>query len=158
MASDKQQLRDKYKAQRLAMSRQDVASRSRIIGRGLLAEVDWSQIKYLHAYAAMAALNEVDLSDFLSVIGQEYPQIKVFISSAAKNQARPTQLFDLILVPTLAFDENNYRLGWGGGWYDRFLAGQPQALKIGLAYQAGLVKDGLPHEPHDIRLDKIITE
>jgi 5-formyltetrahydrofolate cyclo-ligase len=66
--------------------------------------------------------------------------------------------FDLILVPCLAFDKDNYRLGWGGGFYDRFLAAQPKALKIGLCYQNGFVKEGLTHQPHDIPLDKIITE
>ena len=48
--------------------------------------------------------------------------------------------------------------GLGGGWYDKFSAIQPEALKVGLAYQAGLIENGLPAEQHDIRLDEIITE
>lgn len=65
--------------------------------------------------------------------------------------------YDLIIVPIVGFDKDNYRLGLGGGWYDRFLADQPRAQTIGLAYTLCEV-DILPHESHDISLDKIITE
>jgi 5,10-methenyltetrahydrofolate synthetase len=75
-----------------------------------------------------------------------------------KKSKPPTSKFDLIIIPCLAFDGDLCRLGWGGGWYDRFLAGQPEAMKIGLAYQNSLVEAGLPREAHDIPLDKIITE
>lgn len=65
--------------------------------------------------------------------------------------------FDLIIVPTLAFDSQNNRLGYGKGFYDRFLATQPQAYKIGLSYSFNKV-DNLPTGKHDIPLDLVITE
>lgn len=65
--------------------------------------------------------------------------------------------FDLVIVPTLAFDSNNNRLGYGKGFYDRFLTNQPQAHKIGLSYSFNKV-DNLPTDKHDIPLDLVITE
>ena len=56
------------------------------------------------------------------------------------------------IVPGLAFTRGGKRLGYGGGWYDRFLASAPKgAVKIGVAYSFQIVDD-LPAEPHDIQL------
>ena len=66
----------------------------------------------------------------------------------------------VLLVPLLAFDADGYRLGYGGGYYDRTL----EALRargpvraIGIAY-AGQEVPALPHEAHDQRLDAVLTE
>jgi 5-formyltetrahydrofolate cyclo-ligase len=67
---------------------------------------------------------------------------------------------DLLFVPCLGFDAEGYRLGYGGGYYDRTLATWPGATKpvtVGVAYEACRI-DSLPHEPHDIPLDLIVTE
>lgn len=66
----------------------------------------------------------------------------------------------LALVPALAFDERGYRLGYGGGFYDAFLARFP-GVSVGLARRAALVPslgafDVL--EPHDRAVDLIVTE
>jgi 5,10-methenyltetrahydrofolate synthetase len=66
--------------------------------------------------------------------------------------------FDVLIVPVLGFDKNNHRLGFGGGFYDRFLAGQPKARKIGLAFEIGFITSNFPAEAHDVKLDMIITE
>ena len=63
---------------------------------------------------------------------------------------------DLVVVPGLAFDRRGHRIGWGGGYYDRFLA-QVQAVKIGLCYDE-LVLDCIPGEPHDVPVDIVIAE
>ena len=63
---------------------------------------------------------------------------------------------DLIVVPGLAFDRRGQRIGWGGGYYDRFLAQVP-AVKIGLCYDA-LVLDCIPGEPHDVPVDLVVAE
>jgi len=62
------------------------------------------------------------------------------------------------IVPGLAFTRDGKRLGYGGGWYDRMMAGaRADARKIGVGYQFQIVDD-LPSEPHDIRLDEIVTD
>lgn len=62
----------------------------------------------------------------------------------------------LILIPGLAFDKRGNRLGFGKGYYDRFLS-EASGIKVGLCYAFQLA-DKIPSEPHDIKMDMIITE
>ena len=67
---------------------------------------------------------------------------------------------DLVLVPLLAFDNRLYRLGYGGGYYDRTLESlrsRRQIKAIGLAF-AGQQVDAVPHDDNDQRLDGVLTE
>ncbi|MGE9267256.1 MAG: 5-formyltetrahydrofolate cyclo-ligase [Verrucomicrobiales bacterium] len=68
----------------------------------------------------------------------------------------PTEL-DLILCPGLAFTPQGLRLGQGGGYYDRYLPQAPQALTLGVAFSSQILSE-LPHQPHDIRLQGLVTE
>jgi 5-formyltetrahydrofolate cyclo-ligase len=66
----------------------------------------------------------------------------------------------IVFVPLLAFDRAGYRLGYGAGYYDRTLealAEQGGAYAVGVAY-AGQEVSELPRQPHDRRLDAIVTE
>ena len=65
--------------------------------------------------------------------------------------------FDLIIVPGLAFDSANYRLGYGGGYYDNFMVHHPHAHKIGIFYPFQHVEK-IPSELHDIILDEILVD
>jgi len=69
---------------------------------------------------------------------------------------------DLVVVPGLAFDTKGGRLGRGGGFYDRFLAGfresaRSSAKVCGLCFDVQLIPE-VPSEPHDVLLDAVITE
>ncbi len=67
-------------------------------------------------------------------------------------------IIDLVIVPGSVFDRQGGRLGYGGGYYDRFLAMKvPQATRIALAYELQIV-DKIHLEPHDQTMDMIITE
>jgi len=63
----------------------------------------------------------------------------------------------LILVPTLGCDTRGYRLGYGGGYYDRFLARCPGPTTLGVMTSHGWLTD-LPVDPWDQPLDGVITE
>jgi 5-formyltetrahydrofolate cyclo-ligase len=63
---------------------------------------------------------------------------------------------DLALLPCVSCDPEGYRLGYGGGYYDRYLAGK-DIVKAVLIREA-LMVDGVPHEVHDIRADMIGTD
>jgi 5-formyltetrahydrofolate cyclo-ligase len=152
---NKEELRALYRQIRLRMSRGEVNTKSRAIGRKLLNEIDWAVYKKVCAFTPIEDLNEVDIKPVVSRLeaqGLEVSSIEPF-----KRSEIPADSFDVILVPCLAFNERRHRLGWGGGWFDRFLARQPEALKIGLAYQESLII-GLAQEAHDIPLDMVITE
>ena len=67
---------------------------------------------------------------------------------------------NIFLVPIVAYDENLFRIGYGGGYYDRYLKKIKKIKKIitiGLAYSFQKVKN-IPINKHDIKLDFIITE
>lgn len=66
---------------------------------------------------------------------------------------------DVVIVPGVAFDYNGNRIGFGGGYYDRFLS-KPinrKAFKIGICYDFQLV-DNISNEKHDISIDFLVTE
>ena len=65
---------------------------------------------------------------------------------------------DVIIVPAVAYDKNCYRLGYGGGFYDRFLENlRKDAVTIGIAFDLQIF-DEVPKEAHDAQLDYIVTE
>ncbi len=62
----------------------------------------------------------------------------------------------ICFIPALAYDKDGFRLGWGGGYYDRYLA-PFKGTKIGVAFDV-CVTERLPRGKHDIKTDYIITE
>lgn len=78
------------------------------------------------------------------VMGTKYP---------ASNREY-TGTYDLIIVPGLAFDMQNYRLGYGGGYYDNFLKQHPNSFKLGVCYPFQRVVE-VPTEIHDISIDDV---
>lgn len=74
----------------------------------------------------------------------------------------PEFIPEVVLVPLLGFDAQGYRLGYGGGYYDRTIAHlratcEKPPLFVGMAFAAQEVPH-IPTEPHDARLDGILTE
>ncbi|MBA3902116.1 MAG: 5-formyltetrahydrofolate cyclo-ligase [Rhodocyclaceae bacterium] len=73
---------------------------------------------------------------------------------AAGEALRP----DAIIMPLNAFDEGGYRLGYGGGYFDRTLAAlNPRPLAIGVGFELARV-DSIRPQAHDLRMDAIVTE
>jgi 5-formyltetrahydrofolate cyclo-ligase len=69
----------------------------------------------------------------------------------------PTEV-DVVLAPGLAFDRDGNRLGYGGGYFDRFMAAmRPDALRAGLAFGQQVI-DGVPHDEHDQPVNQVITD
>jgi 5,10-methenyltetrahydrofolate synthetase len=65
---------------------------------------------------------------------------------------------DVVLLPLVAFDAAGYRIGYGGGYFDRTLAAMaPRPLAIGIGFELARVETTRP-QAHDIRLDAIVTE
>lgn len=79
----------------------------------------------------------------------------VFGTTHPSNSKTFDDEYDLIIIPGLAFDDQNYRLGYGGGYYDNFLINCPKSFKLGIFYPFQK-HDVVPREPHDIQLDKIL--
>lgn len=67
-------------------------------------------------------------------------------------------LIDLVLVPGVAFDKSGFRIGYGAGYYDRFLERvRPSIPKVALAFELQMVEDACPDE-HDFPVEYVITE
>ena len=64
--------------------------------------------------------------------------------------------FDLIIIPGLAFDKDNNRLGYGMGYYDNYLKNN-DTYKIGICYKEQII-DTIPVESNDIKMDLIISD
>lgn len=147
---------------------------------------DWSNINYLHIFLPIKEKKEIDTFDFLSYFKIHHPAIKIVIPRSdfenislsnvlfdhehtilVKNKYQiPEPLYgkiissdkiDAVLVPLLAFDNLGNRLGYGAGFYDRFLnTCRADCKKIGLSfYEANT--NLLPAEPFDELLTHCIT-
>ena len=156
MAS-KAELRRELMARRRWLTPEEVAAASRAVAEKLRATIDWASIGSVHVYRSVAEWGELDTSELVAWLADEWPEIEVVQPTLSKDQPFPKQQFDLILVPALGFDRANNRLGLGGGWYDRLVAQQPRAHKIGVAYAWALIEDGIPVEPWDMKLDRVVS-
>ncbi len=63
---------------------------------------------------------------------------------------------DIVFVPGVGFDKNGFRIGYGAGYYDRFLNGY-KGIKVGVCFELQMVEHAFNDE-HDIAMDYIITE
>ncbi|MGH6609927.1 MAG: 5-formyltetrahydrofolate cyclo-ligase [Burkholderiaceae bacterium] len=63
-----------------------------------------------------------------------------------------------LLIPCLGFDQQRFRLGYGGGYYDRTLASlDPRPQAVGVAFEAARI-ESIDAQPHDVKMDLVVTE
>jgi 5,10-methenyltetrahydrofolate synthetase len=172
-------LRGERIAARENLSAQDHAARSQCIENhlwSLLAARPPSAIGFCwpfrHEFDARRLIVRLLASGWRAalpvVLGADQPmRFRVWTPSAQMNVDRfgiayPTEaqpmLPDMLLVPVNAFDAAGYRLGYGGGYFDRTLAALvPRPLTIGVGFELARV-DSIKPEPHDLPLDAVCTE
>jgi 5-formyltetrahydrofolate cyclo-ligase len=94
----------------------------------------------------------------LRVWEMDQPLYEAGFGTLAPSDLAPRAVPDIILMPLLGFDSTGTRLGYGGGYYDRTLAGlAKKPLLVGLAFAAQELSH-IPREAHDIPLDAVVTE
>lgn len=138
--------------------------------------------KMVHLYVSIAEQNEVDTRQIIQfslnngkrvVVPRikenhtlEHIEIQSFVDLKPNSlgipepeKGREVQIYDidLIIIPMVAGDKNRNRLGYGKGYYDRFLK-DSNAKKIGLLYNLQVYPDLLPVESFDVPLDLLLTE
>ena len=175
MNQQKEAIRRRYALVRQELPSEDVAALSRLIGDRLLAALDWSAVQTVQTYLPLRRRNEIDTTVLLRTLWQHYPDIRVatwakltdpdhtfasvWLEPPDCKKGTPVSaghMFDVILTPLVAFNDAGFRLGSGGGYYDRFLPTQPQAVTVGIAYESG--QAAFLAETHDVPLDYIVTE
>lgn len=102
-------------------------------------------------------LEAVQLFDLSKDLIPGYCGIPEPDKSRYKRNVIAPENIDIVILPGSVFDERGGRFGYGGGFYDRFLEGIPQAIRIGLAFELQTVVEA-PIKEHDEILDYIITE
>jgi 5-formyltetrahydrofolate cyclo-ligase len=163
---NKSELRNHLRQLRQSLSETERETFSRQICHNL-EKIDWSGIHLLHCFKPIAKLHEVDATAFMAVAQEQYPNMQLYTSQLIDGNWKivswqnhsidaPPQL-DAVIVPMLGFDSDLQRIGYGGGYYDRLLATEAQAKKIGVCFELGKVQH-IPSESHDIPLDSIVTE
>lgn len=150
----------------MALRNETVAAKSQAIAERLKTAADWPAVRALHCFQPLTALHEPDITGFLEYVAAQHPEISVYTSRKYEGEWRIVTLdgrkgqapeFDVVITPMLGFDDALHRIGYGGGYYDRLLAAQPQARKIGVCFEIGHT-GSLPYEPHDIPMDVVITD
>ena len=183
MLAEKRRLRTLLRQQRRALSAQAVRKNSRRITARLCARAMFRQARQILLYSPDD--NEVDTEGLWQEarrrgIAVYYPRVtadKQQVEFVRRHDSQPlipgvfdilvppgedmltsvTQT-DLILIPGVGFDQTGHRLGRGRGYYDRAVKGVlAGALRVGLAHECQIVSR-LPVDPHDERVDYIVTE
>lgn len=93
---------------------------------------------------------------FTNINELENVYLDLYEPKEISNRLVEKESIDLIIVPGLLFDKNGYRIGYGGGYYDRYLKGYTNK-KISIALEDQIV-NYIPYDSFDIPVDAIITE
>lgn len=175
----REEIRSEVRKKRKAVSGIQVAEMSLRICEKIVALPEYIRAKRVLCYAAMP--DEVQTKGILWAIahsgrelylpvtrrGGRMDAVRVTqdtvlepdsygIETPVSGDALPPEALDLALVPGIAFDRSGNRLGFGKGYFDRFLA-RCRCPAIGLAYELQLV-DTIETVAHDVPMDKIVTE
>lgn len=144
--------------------------------------LDFAHVQVLHLFLPIAEKNEPDTFMLIRWLKEHHPEIQILVPRAdfktnlmthhpykgeeylqknLFNILEPVQdethagKIDMVIVPLLAFDSRGYRVGYGKGFYDRFL-GNLDTLKVGVSFFEGVDNIADTHAD-DVRLDLCIT-
>lgn len=182
-ALEKQRLREEHLAAREALSEQERSVLDDRITQKLLATSEYAEATTVLTYVSVSS--EVSTRMFIESALRDGKTVAVprclpghcleFVAITSLDQliAAPFGLLEppkelpalteeqmdasICIVPALLVDTKGYRLGYGAGFYDRFLSTYP-GKKICLAYQQNLSQTMLPHTASDVAVDVVITE
>lgn len=174
---DKDQLRKRIREQKRAMTSEVIEEKSRELTEKLLDTDLYRNTQTLYGYLPYnQEVRTVDLLRQAILDGKRVAVPKVFgeemrfiyiddFSQVAKGYAGiPEPVADgpvaqdsaaLVLMPGLAFDEKGNRMGYGGGFYDKFLASEPGHPTVALCYDFQMVAR-IPTQAHDIPVDLVL--
>src|SRR5687768_17075434 len=181
----KSELRQLYLSKQKTISREDRASMSEGIAFQFASAFDLTGIRYLHGFIPIEKFNEVNTRPIFEVLWRDHPQIVTVvprvdfesnelvsltfrpgielvrntweIDEPAHTEFIEPGEIDMVLVPGLCFDREGHRVGYGKGFYDRFLKTcRRDCLKVGLSYFPPVEGIDDVHDG-DVRLDGVVT-
>jgi 5-formyltetrahydrofolate cyclo-ligase len=174
----KAELRRQIKEKKRQLTKDEMLENSQIIIEKLMSQPEYQTSSRLYAYVSYNqevsthTLIEMALQDGKTVlVPKVYGDVMKYHEIHSMQELKPGAYGilepeceepdyvheGLLLLPGLAFDYNRHRMGYGGGFYDKYLSEYPNHTKIALAYDFQLLRT-IPEEEHDIPADMIITE
>ena len=178
---NKSTLRKEALSKRKALSEQEFATmNSELLNQ--FKTLDFTNVKSIHIFLPIVAKREPDTFLLIDWLQQEHPEITIVVPKAdfdtnvmsqhiysGKEHLRPNDyqilepindepflgVPDMVIIPLLAFDRKGYRVGYGKGFYDRFLE-NITTQKIGLSFFEP-TEEIIDVHLNDIKLDKCIT-
>ena len=140
-----------------AITEDDRAARSPLICRRIIESRAWEQATRILLFSPMRT--EPDIQPLEAAATDAGKSAAVIPATLRLESDLQLQFVpDLALVPGLGFSREGHRLGRGGGFYDRLLAGRArEAFKLGVCFSLQLLV-AIPTEPHDSVLDAVISD
>ena len=134
-----------------------VSFRSEVDTHGLM-QAAWERGKRVAVPRVIREGNRLDLHLIRSMDDLAPGAMGILEPDPNRAETCPGDEVNVIVIPGAVFDRKGHRIGYGGGYYDRLLAGMPPELfRVGLGYELQLV-DNIPAEEHDQKLDVLVTE
>lgn len=150
---EKQIIRQRIKMLGLQQPAREKEAEDRAIENKLFATEEFKQARIISIY--LSRKHEVGTR---GIIERAQSMGKQVVAPFLSPYDKSTIKLDLIIVPAIAFGKNGGRIGSGKGYYDIFLKEKKGKISIiGLAYEFQVLAT-VPQEPHDVSMDKIITE
>jgi len=109
-------------------------------------------------YVPVIEENSIKAARITSLGNLEKGSLNIYEPKKDEREYIPSDNLDLVIVPGVSFTQKGDRLGRGAGFYDKFLKEVGKRTRIiGLCYKNQIMEE-LPTEPHDIKVDEVITE
>ena len=181
----KSELRRIYLAKQRALATDERDKASKLIAENVFANFDLASTRTLHCFLTIDQFNEIDTTPIIHTLWRDHPQVRVavprvnfesgemesirytadsetdrnrwLIPEPIEGEIIGSTEIDMVLVPGLCFDLDGHRVGYGKGFYDRFLKEcRPDCLTVGLSYFDPVEKiDGV--HTGDVRLGHVVT-
>lgn len=183
---NKTSLRREFLQKRLDLTENEVEEKSLLIAEKTAYFLNDKSFQTIHTFLPQRNKNEIDTWKIISILQISFPHIDIvvpYITPGTREMEHylltketllienrwgipepdpvlskkiPPEEIDIVLIPLLIFDQSGYRVGYGGGYYDRFLAQcKDNTLKIGLSFFEP-VESIEDTDRHDIRIDACI--
>ena len=174
---DKKELRRQIREQKRAMNEEEILARSEALGKLFRASQLYQQAKTIYGYlpynqevrtvpmleqaildGKQVAVPKVIGDDMVFIYLTDMNQVEkgyAGIPEPIANEPIATDETALVLMPGLAFDPQGHRIGYGGGFYDRFLENEPNHPTLALCYEFQMLEH-LETEAHDIPVDLVL--
>jgi len=181
----KSELREIFKAKRQTLTDSELEHKSESITKQIFSSLEFSDVSYIHIFLTITRHREIDTSNIISEFRRNFPAINICVPRIIPGEDQfesvvllddtdiqindfgvpepigsgtvGSELMDVVFVPLLCADKKGFRVGYGRGFYDRFLEEcRPDCRKVGLS-MFPLIESVGDIRQHDVPVDSVIV-